>query len=191
VLSRSRARWSEILSAYDYVIKHLEGSKILAYGQSRWPNYQIAYRRPVAHQWASISVKQYNDPVPAIIAAQAPDPLAVDIPAKLVDWTIIAGKDTAKENSQCKVVMGVVTYEGRMYVPAINSLRGKVISLFHDIPESGHFGPLMITELVSRNFYWPVMDMCVGKYVSSSKVCHWIKAPRHARHGINMPLETP
>jgi hypothetical protein len=35
------------------------------------------------------------------------------------------------------------------------------------------------------------MDWHVRKYVSGFKVFHRIKAPRHARHGINMPLEIP
>jgi hypothetical protein len=35
------------------------------------------------------------------------------------------------------------------------------------------------------------MDLCVHKYVSGCDVCHRINAPRHTRHGINMPLEAP
>jgi hypothetical protein len=191
VLSRRQARWSEVLSAYDFVIEHLEGSKNPADGPSRRPDYEIGYERPVARLLATVSVEPYDDLMPAIIAAQASDPLAVDVSAKLVDRPMIDGTDTAKEESQWKVVAGVLTYEGRIYVPAIDSLRGKVISLFHDIPESGHFGALKTTELVSRDFYWPVMDTRVRKYVSGCEVCHRIKAPRHARHGINMPLEIP
>ena len=84
-----------------------------------------------------------------------------------------------------------MTYEGRIYVPAVDSPRGKVISLFHDNPESGHFGALKTTELQSREFYWPVMDSRVRKYVSSCEVWHRITAPRHTRHEVNMPLETP
>jgi len=136
-------------------------------------------------------VEQYDDPMPAIIAAQASDPLAADVSSKLVDRLVADGTDTAEEESQWKVVAGVLTYEGRIYVPAVDSLCGKVISLFHDDPESGHFGALRTTELVSRDFYWPVMDSHVGKYVSGCEICHRIKAPRHARHGINMPLEIP
>jgi len=191
VLSRRQARWSEVLSAYDFVIEHLEGSKNPADGPSRRPDYEIGYERPVARLLATVSVEPYDDLMPAIIAAQASDPLAVDVSAKLVDRPMIDGTDTAKEESQWKVLAGVLTYEGRIYVPAIDSLRGKVISLFHDIPESGHFGALKTTELVSRDFYWPVMDTRVRKYVSGCEVCHRIKAPRHARHGINMPLEIP
>jgi hypothetical protein len=33
------------------------------------------------------------------------------------------------------------------------------------------------------------MDLREHKYVSGWEVCHRINAPRHARHGINMPLE--
>jgi len=35
------------------------------------------------------------------------------------------------------------------------------------------------------------MDWRVRKYVSGCEVCHRIKAPRHARRRINMPLEPP
>jgi hypothetical protein len=58
-----------------------------------------------------------------------------------------------------KVVSGTLTYEERIYIP--EALRSKVISLFHDHPESGHFGALRTTELVCRDFYWPAMDATV------------------------------
>ena len=191
VLSRRQARWSETLSAYDFVIEHLEGSKNPADVPSRRPDYEIRYERPVARLLATVSVEPYDDLMPAIIAPQASDPLAADVPAKLVDRPVADGTDAAEEESQWKVVAGVLTYEGRIYVPAVDSLRGKVISPFHDNPESGHFGALKTTELVSRDFYWPVMDSHVRKYVSGCEVCHRIEAPRHARHGIDMPLEIP
>jgi len=104
---------------------------------------------------------------------------------------MLVGTDTAKVESQCKVVTGVLTYEGRIYVPAVDSLRGKVISPFHDNPESGHFGSLKTTALVSSDFFWPVMDSHVRKYVSGCEVWHRINAPRQFRHGISMPWEIP
>jgi hypothetical protein len=143
-----------MLSAYDFVIEHWEDSENPADRQSRWPEYELGYKQPVARRLATVSVERYNDLMPSIIVATASDHLDVD------------GTNTTKEGSQWKVVAGVLTYEGRIYVPAIDSLRGKVISLFHDIPESGRFGALMTTKLVSRDFYWPVMDSRVRKYVS-------------------------
>jgi hypothetical protein len=191
VLSRRQVRRSETLTAYDFVIEHLEGSKSTADGPSRRPDYEIGYEWPVARLLSTVSVEPYDDLMPAIIAAQASDPLAVDVPAKLFARRMIDATDTAQEESKWKVVAGVLTYEGRIYVPANDSLRGKVICLFHDNPESGHFGALKTTEPVSRDFSCPVIDTRVRKYVSGCEVCHRIKAPRHARYGINMPLETP
>jgi hypothetical protein len=146
VLSRSQARWSEVLSAYNFGIEHLEGSKNPADGPSRRPDYEIGYERPVARLLATVSGEPYDDLMRAIIAAQASNPLAANVLAKLVDRPTIEGTDTAKEESEWKDVAGVMTYEGRIYVPAVDSLPGKVISLFHDNPESGHFGPLKTTE---------------------------------------------
>jgi hypothetical protein len=40
VLSRRQARWAEILSAYDFKIEHLEGTKNPADGPSRRPDYE-------------------------------------------------------------------------------------------------------------------------------------------------------
>jgi hypothetical protein len=111
--------------------------------------------------------------MPAIIAGQASDPLAAHVSATQVHRPTIQDTATTKEESQWIVVAGVLTYERRIYLPAVDSLRGKVISLFHDNPESGHFGALKTTELVSRDFYWPVMDSRVrmsaaAKYATES-----------------------
>jgi len=114
VLSRRPARWSETLSAYDFVIEHMEGSMNVADGPSRRPDYKIGYARLVARQLATVSVEPYDDLMPAIIEGQASDPLAVDVSANLVDRLVIDAKDTAQEESQSKVVAGVLTDEGRL-----------------------------------------------------------------------------
>jgi len=172
-------------------MEHLEGSINLADGPSRWPDYEIGYERPVARLLATASLELYDNLRPASIAAQTSDNLAVEGLAKLVYQPMMDGTDTPTEKRQWEVVTGVLTYKGRIYVQAIHSLCQTVISLFHDIAESGHFGAAKTTELVSRDFYWPVMDSHVHRYVSRCEVCHRIKAPRHVKHGINMPLKTP
>jgi hypothetical protein len=158
VISRRNARWYETLSAYDLVIEHLDGSKNPADGPSRQPDYDIAYERPVAQRLATVSVEPYDDLMPAIITALSCDCLAIDASAKVLHLPMIEATDTTKEESQWRVIAGVLTYEGRIYIPVTDSLCGKVICLFHDNPESGHFGALKTTQLVSRDFYWPVMD---------------------------------
>jgi len=129
--------------------------------------------------------------MPAIIVAHAAIPLADNVLAKLVNRPIAEGPDTMGEDNQWKVVTGALTYQGRIYIPAVDSLHGKVISLFHGNLESSHFGALETPELVPRDVYRPAMDSHVGKYISGWEVCHRIKEPLLTRHGINMPLETP
>jgi hypothetical protein len=53
VLSRRQARWAEILSAYDFKIEHLEGTKNPADGPSRRPDYEEGYERPSARLLAT------------------------------------------------------------------------------------------------------------------------------------------
>jgi len=129
--------------------------------------------------------------MPAIIAAQASDSLDVDVSARLVDQLAADGTDTVGKETEWEVVVGELTYRERIHVATVDYLRGKVISLFHDNPEFSHFGALKTAELVSRDIYCPAMDSHVHTYVSGCKVCHSMKAPQHATHGINMPLETP
>jgi hypothetical protein len=136
-------------------------------------------------------VEPYDDHMPANIAAQTPDSLAPNDAVILVERPMIDGTETTQEESQWKVIAGVLTYEGRIYVPVIDSLCGNVRSLFLDNPETGHFGALKTTALVCMEFYWLVMDLHVHRHVRGCEVCHRIKAPWHARHGINTPVETP
>jgi len=100
VISRRQAKWSEILSAYNFVTEELDGSKDHADGPSRQPDYEIGYERPVARLLATAPVEPYDDRMPAIIAAQVSDSLAVDISAKLVDWPAADGTDTGEEETQ-------------------------------------------------------------------------------------------
>jgi len=201
VLSRRQARWGEILPSYDFTIEHLEGKKNPADGQSRRPDYEEGYERPTARLLATLAVttvEPYNDLLPAIKAAQASDWLAADVKRRIVDTRMVGHPDLSKAGvldgptkEQWKVISGALTYEGRIYVPADASLRNKVISLFHDNPESGHFGALRTAELISRDFYWPALDATIRKFIAGCEICHRIKAPRHARHGVNMPLPPP
>jgi len=126
---------------------------------------------------------------------QASDSLAADVNRRIVGIPMVGLPDLPRQaedsSKEWKVTAGALTYEGRIYVPADDTLHSQVISLFHDNPESGHFGTLKTAELVSRDFYWPAMDATVREYLSSSELCHWIKAPRHNQHGLNMPLQPP
>ena len=163
MLSRKQARWAEILSSYDFVIEPLEGKKNPADGPSRISDYEIGYERPTARLLATLAtntVVPYDDLLQEIKTAQAIDALAANVKCWIVGTPIVNISNLQRieelEEDSCnerKVSTAVLTYEGRICVPKHDLLRNKVISLFHDNPESGHFGALRTAELVSRDFY--------------------------------------
>jgi RNase H-like domain found in reverse transcriptase/Reverse transcriptase (RNA-dependent DNA polymerase)/Integrase zinc binding domain/Chromo (CHRromatin Organisation MOdifier) domain/Integrase core domain len=206
LLSRRQARWAEILSAYDFEIEYLEGKRNPADGPSRRPDYEEGYERPMerllatlgasfattaaADATATVTVESYSDILPNIKQAQASDQLAKDVQGKHGS-ELTRDSEATGGPEKWKVIDGALTYEGRIYVPADDKLRARVIRMFHDAPESGHFGILRTAELASRDFYWPAMDITVRKYVTACEVCHRVKAPRHARYGENMAIPPP
>jgi len=158
VLSRRQARWAEILSSYDFVIKHLEGKKNPADGPSRRSDYEIGYENMTARLLASSAAttitESYGDLLPEIKTAQETDFLATKIQPTLVDVS-------AAVESQSTSIDGALTYERRTYIPP--ALRHRVTSFFDDNPESGHLRVLKTADLVSRDCYWPAMDSEIWK----------------------------
>jgi hypothetical protein len=100
VLSRRQARWAEILSAYNFKIEHLDGTKNPADGPFRRPDYERGYERPSARLLATCTSTtstsyQYlfanaveiepidKDLFAEIIEAQKTDKLATELLGKL------------------------------------------------------------------------------------------------------------
>lgn len=71
----------------------------------------------------TVTVEQYDVLILAITAAQSSDLLPIHISAMLVDRPRIDGTDITKDDSQWIVGPGILTYKGRIYVPAIGSLQ--------------------------------------------------------------------
>jgi len=124
---------------------------------------------------AVTTVEPFSDHLPAIEAAQDTDQLATDRQNMIghPDLPKTGEQDRTTEKDagmQWKVIAGALTFEGRIYVP--DALRKQVICLFHDNPESGHFGSLRNADLISAVFYWLILDTLVRKYVAGCKVCY-------------------
>jgi len=59
----------------------------------------------------------------------------------------------------------------KVYVLKDEKLRAEVIWLHHDMLVGGHEGQWKITELVTRNFWWPEITKEVKKYVEGYDMC--------------------
>jgi hypothetical protein len=154
----------------------LGGKKNPADGPSRRPDNEIGYKRPTARLLATLAtntIEPYDNLLQEIKTAKAIDALAADVKRRIVGTPIVDIPDLQRIDeleedlsNKWKETTGVLTYEGRIYVPKDDLLCNTVISLFHDNPESGHFGALKTAELVSWNFNWPAMDATVRKYIT-------------------------
>jgi hypothetical protein len=113
---------------------------------------------PAALLFVTATVEPFDDLMPSIITAQASYSVAVYVSGMLVDLPAPDGTDSSEKETPWQVVAGALTYVGRIYVHAVDSLGGNVIRLYHEHPESGQFGPRKSTELVSRNSDCPAMD---------------------------------
>jgi len=80
-----------------------------------------------------------------------------------------AGIKTLK-NKEWEIEDRIVMKKGRIYVPE-GELRREIIRLYHDTPVEGHRGRWKMTELVTRNYWWPRIMKKVGKYVDRCDAC--------------------
>ena len=61
--------------------------------------------------------------------------------------------------------------ESVMQLVVPENLREKVVSLAHDTLLSGHRGSAKTLNRVLQEFYWPGINNCVLRYVSSCDLC--------------------
>jgi len=83
--------------------------------------------------------------------------------------------------------------EGRIYIPE-GKLRGEIIQLHHDTPVGGYGGRWKMTELVTRNYWWPGVTKKVERYVDRCNICQRYKNQSKAPAEKLMPnaiLEKP
>jgi hypothetical protein len=81
VLSRRQARWAEILSACDFKIEHLEGTKNPADRPSRGPDYEQVYERLSALRLATSATSNHQYLFTNVVEI---DPIEKDLFAEIV-----------------------------------------------------------------------------------------------------------
>jgi len=85
----------------------------------------------------------------------------------------------------------LVLKEGKVYIPKNEELRIEIIWLHHDAPIAEHRGRWKMTELVTRNYWWPEVTKYVGKYVEGCDIYQKIKNRIEALAGKLIMNEVP
>jgi len=67
--------------------------------------------------------------------------------------------------------VNIVLKEGKVYVPKDKKLRAEVIWLYYNVLVAEYRGKWKITELVTRNYWWPEVIRNIRRYMEGYNMC--------------------
>ncbi|XP_073131819.1 uncharacterized protein [Henckelia pumila] len=105
--------------------------------------------------------------------------------------TLWRNRDEAKGGTLYTVKDGIVHHRGRMWVPAVDSLRFEVMTDAHTISYSIHPGSTKMYKDLQSLYWWPGMKRDVVKFVNECLTCQQVKIKHQRSAGLLKPLSIP
>ena len=84
-----------------------------------------------------------------------------------------------KVDKHLSVSEELLWFKQRLYIPNIMPLRLRLLEHDHDSKVAGHWGQAKTLELLTRNWYWPNMEVSINDYVHTCDSCQHNKSHRH------------
>ena len=171
-LNRKQARWALYLSWFDFILKHVAGTKMgKADGLSRRADWKVDVDKDNDNQ-VFIKDNWIRNMYEVVVEGPEVDLLEKIKKARSKDENVVRVVEEIKKagvkelrGNEWKIEEDLVLKEGKVYVLKDEELRAEVIWLHHDVPAAGHGGRWKMVELVTRNYWWPGVTRDVGKYV--------------------------
>jgi len=199
-LNRRQVRWALYLSRFDFVLKHISGSKMgKADELSKRPDWEVGVEKNneeqmlVKKEWLEEKKVRKAD-----VIIEGVDLLDKVRKCEMKDDEIVKAVEEMKRagvkmlrDEEWHQEDGLMLKEGKVYVPKDEKLRAEVIRLHHDIPMGGHGGQWKTAELVTRNFWWPGVTREVKRYVEGCDACQCNKNQTQPPAGKLMPNSIP
>jgi len=179
-LNRRQARWALYLSRFNFMLKHVPGSKMgKADSLSRRPDWEVGVERDnedetlVKPEWLEVRRTERIE-----IIVEGVDLLEKVRKSKVKDDKVVKAMEEIKQvevkilrNNEWRKEDGIMYKEGKMYVPKDDILRVEIIRLHHDTPVGGHGGQWKTVELVTQNFWWPGVTKKMKQYIKGCDSC--------------------
>ena len=158
-MNRRQARWALFLSRFDFVLKHVLGSRMgKADRLSRRPDWRKGIERDnedrtlVKAEWLRKArveevLIEGVDLLKKIRESKAKD----DEVIKAVEEMKKAGVKMLRDE-KWREEDGLILKEGKVYVPKDKELKTEIVQLHHNTLVGGHGGQWKTVELVTRNF---------------------------------------
>jgi len=199
-LNRRQARWALYLSRFNFMLKHIPGSKMgKADSLSRRPDWEVGVERDnedeilVKPKWLEVRRTERVE-----IIVEGVDLLEKVRKSKVKDDKVVKAVEEMKQaevkmlrDEEWREEDGIIYKEGKVYVPKDDILRAEIIRLHHDIPVGGHGEQWKMVELVTQNFWWPAVTKEVKQYVEGCDSCQRNKNHMEQPAGKLMPNSIP
>jgi len=179
-LNRRQARWALYLSRFDFMLKHIPGSKMgKANSLSRRPDWEVGVKKDnedetlIKPEWMEMRRAETVE-----IIVDGIDLLKEVQKSKVKDDKVVKVMEEIKQagvkmlrNKEWREEDGIMYKERKVYVPKDEKLRAEIIRLHHDTLIGGHGGQWKMVELVTHNFWWPEVMKEVKQYVEECDAC--------------------
>ena len=85
-------------------------------------------------------------------------------------WEYTKAHDLAESYKNYDEENGILSRDGKIFVPDDDNLRMEIVCLHHDTPLAEHSGQEKMLELLERLYFWPGMSTYVKNYISKSLI---------------------
>jgi len=174
-LNRRQTRWALYLSRFNFMLKHVPGSKMgKADSLSRRPDWEVGVEKDnenkilVKPEWLEVRKTETVE-----IIVDGVDLLEEVRKSKIKNDEVIKAVEEIKRagvkmlrDEEWREVDSIMYKEGKD-----DKLRAEIIRLHYDMPVEEHRGQWKTVELVTQNFWWPGITKEMKQYIEGCDAC--------------------
>ena len=197
-LNRRQARWSLLLSSYNFTITYRPGAhNTKADALSRRADYipqNAKEERPPLLRLQDERIT-YNPTAVGYLSATLPQDLEDRVRSAYQDDSVTQSilKELEKGPVEHFTLSedGLLLFRNLIFIPNKKELRIQIIKLNHDELTAGHYGLEKTIERIMRNYYFYGLRQLTEQYIATCQLCQQSKTARHAPYGFLKPLSVP
>lgn len=176
-LNARQARWVDILSGFDFEIKHLQGKE---------NRVADALSRKVQHLY-EVSVSGWKIPILEMVKEASRQ----DVNYQQLKLQLQQSANLANQPDYELDDAGMIHFQQRLYVPNQDKIKNLIMDEFHVSHYAGHPGYQKMVTAIRKDYFWLGMKKNIAEYLARCLECQHIKAEHQHPAGLLQPLPIP